>query len=93
LIVGLRAVKAHEKWYRDHGLKDNQIEVMNMVSMDQTTKMPMVTKTEVFFIHRSAPSTEKTKSMHDAGWDNYVKLYRDSSDIKSEYYVCMSKKK
>jgi hypothetical protein len=43
--------------------------------------------TEIMTFHVRPPSGAK----HDAAWDAYVKQYRDNSDIKYEYNICMPK--
>jgi hypothetical protein len=43
----------------------------------------------VVTFHINAPAREGLKT--DAAWDDYVKKYRDSSDIKDQYVTCMPK--
>ncbi len=46
--------------------------------------------TEALTFHISTPSSAP-RPPHDAGYDAFVALFRESSTIKSEYFTCMAK--
>ena len=46
--------------------------------------------TEVITYHVRPPGGAQ-QIKRDSAWDAYVKQYRDTSDIKSEYLSCMPK--
>ena len=87
-----QAVKDHMKWYRDHGFKDNEMQVANVLKYDPKSNQTSVSKTEVLSIHTNPPGPEKTGPLRDAAWDAYVAEYRTNSDIAHEHGVCLPKK-
>jgi hypothetical protein len=86
----MAAVAAHKAWYRDHGFKDNVIVASRVVEVDHSTHEAKYSETEVVSYHIRPPNFEN-KVTPDAAWDAYVKQYRDTSDIKTEYLTCMPK--
>jgi hypothetical protein len=87
----LAAVAAHKAWYRSHGFSDNVIVTSRVIVRDEKTKAMQYSDTEMVSYHVNPPSREATMPKHDAAWDAYVKQYRDTSEIKSEYLTCMPK--
>jgi hypothetical protein len=87
----LDAVAAHKAWYREHGFKDNVIVASRIIQVDETTRAMKYSDSEVITYHVRAPGPDQTQPKHDAAWDAYVKKYRDSSSIKTEYVTCMPK--
>lgn len=87
----MAAVAAHKAWYRDHGFKDNVIVASKVMVEDESTHTIKYSDTEVVTYHIRPPGSAQTQAKKDAGWDAYVKQYRDTSDIKSEYMTCMPK--
>lgn len=85
----MRAVAAHKAWYRNHGFKDNIIVSARVIDRDPQSGAAKYSETEVVSLHINAPNTRGVK--HEADWDAYVEMYRDSSDIKTTYSVCMPK--
>jgi hypothetical protein len=85
----MAAVAAHKAWYRSHGYKDNVIVASRIMVRDEKTNTWSYTDKEVVTYHVRPPGTKQSE--HDAAWDAYVKQYRDTSDIKSEYTSCMPK--
>ena len=77
------AVAAHLKWYRDHGFKNNQIVIGQIV--DPETHSYSDKKFMTYHINPPNPATTKT----DAAWDAYVKLYQGTSKILETYITCM----
>jgi hypothetical protein len=82
----MAAVAAHKAWYRSHGFTDNVIVVSKVILTDEHTGAMKYSDSEVVTYHVRPPQVTK-----DAAWDAYVKMYRDTSDIKSEYFTCMPK--
>jgi hypothetical protein len=87
----MAAVAAHKAWYRSHGFKDNVIVASRVILTDQKTGAMKYSDTEVVTYHVRPPGGKETMAKHDAAWDAYVKMYRDTSDIKSTYVTCMPK--
>jgi hypothetical protein len=87
----LAAVAAHKEWYRSHGFKDNEIMASRVLVMDHTTGAIKYSDTEVLTYHFRPPGMGNAPGRGDASWNAYVKLYRENSDIKSEYITCMPK--
>jgi hypothetical protein len=84
----MEAVAAHKAWYRSHGYKDNVIVATRIYLTDAHGDPTKYSETEVISYHVRPP---EGPVKHDAAWDAYVKQYRDTSDIKSEYMTCMPK--
>jgi hypothetical protein len=87
----MAAVAAHKAWYRSHGFSDNVIVASRVISLNKETKAMEYSDTEVISYHVRPPAGAQVRAKRDAAWDAYVKLYRDTSDIKSEYMTCMPK--
>jgi hypothetical protein len=85
----MAAVAAHKAWYRNHGFKDNVIVASRVILTDQKTGAMKYSDTEVVTYHIRPPGSVSPKG--DAAWDAYVKMYRDTSDIKTTYMTCMPK--
>ena len=85
----MAAVAAHKAWYRNHGFKDNVIVASRVILTDQKTGSMKYSDTEVVTYHLNPPGSAAPKG--DAAWDAYVKMYRDTSDIKTTYFTCMPK--
>lgn len=80
-----KAAKDHIGWYRSHGYKTNRLLVGPVISGNGGAWT--ASETEYASVHFDAPGVPKDK--RDAGWDAYVKEYRDSSDIGVEKFVCL----
>ena len=89
----MTAQAAHLAWYRKQGFTNNQIYSSRVIVTDPATKSMKYSDTDVVAFHVRPPSSGGTSiaAKDQAGWDAYVKRYRDSSEIKSEYMVCWPK--
>jgi len=87
----MAAVAAHKAWYRANGVTDNEIVTAPVLVRDQATKLWKLSDIEVMSFHIRPPANSRTPNRGDAAWNAYVKQYRDSSDLKSEYMTCMPK--
>ncbi len=87
----MAAVAAHKAWYRSHGFNNNVIVASRVIVHDEKTKTFSYSDAEVVTHHVRPPGPSQVGPKHDAAWDAYVKQYRDTSDIKSEYTTCMPK--
>jgi hypothetical protein len=85
------AVAAHQAWYRNNGVKDNEIVASRVIVKDEKTGEMKYSDKEVLTYHINPPDPKKTPNRNDASWKAYVKMYRDNSDLKSEYMTCMPK--
>jgi hypothetical protein len=86
----MAAVAAHKAWYRSHGFKDNVIVASRVIVSEAHTGMKY-SDSEVVTYHVRPPDADQVDAKKDAAWDAYVKLYQDTSVIKSEYLTCMPK--
>ena len=86
----MKAVAAHREWYRSHGQGDHEIFVARIVVRDETTRAQSYSAKEVMTYHVH-PTSSQPEPQHDAAYDAFVKLYRDNSDIKQQYNICMPK--
>ena len=88
----MKAQDAHRAWYQKQGSKTRRIYSARIFSRDPQTNALKPSETEIMtFNIFSATEPETPSSRDQAGWDAYVKMYQDVSDIKAEYPVCMPK--
>jgi hypothetical protein len=83
----MAAVKAHQAWYKSHGLPD-MIFAARVVVSDPKTKAESYSDSQVVTYHYTK-SPAVPASQHDAAWDAYVKMYNDASTIKATYMNCV----
>jgi hypothetical protein len=86
----MAAAAAHQKWYRDHGVTDNQIIVSRVIQQDTATKRQTYSDTLLVSYHIRPPAPGLVKTGDDS-WNAYVKQYRENSDIRAEYMTCVPK--
>jgi len=86
----LKAVAAHREWYRSHGQGDHEIFVARIVVRDETTRAQSYSAKEAMTYHVH-PASSRPEPEHDAAYEAFVKLYRDNSDIKQQYNICLPK--
>jgi hypothetical protein len=84
----MEAVAAHQAWYKNAGGPD-QIVAMRIIDRDPTTKAQSYSETEVLTSHIEPVTRAQPLPPHDASYDAFVKLYKESSTIKSQYDTCM----
>jgi hypothetical protein len=85
-----KAVEAHKAWYRSNGITDNDIIAARVFVRDEKTGLPLkYSDTEILSFHLRPPAQSRTPNRNDAAFQAFVKLYRDNSDLKSEYWACM----
>ena len=86
----LKAVEAHKAWYRANGVTDNDIVAARVLVRDEKTGLPIkYSDTEVMSFHLRPPAASRTPNRNDAGWEAFVKQYREHSDLKSEDWTCI----
>lgn len=88
----LKAVAAQKDWYHSHGQADHEIYAVRIVVRDEKTRAQSYSEKEVLTYH-VRPASDKPEAAHDAGYDAFVKLFRDNSEIKQQYNVCLPKSK
>jgi hypothetical protein len=83
----LEAVSAQQAWYKAAGT-DDKVEVMRVMEQDPTTKAWGLSETQALTAHIE-PAARQTNPPHDAAFDAFVTLFKDSSTIKSQYVTCV----
>jgi hypothetical protein len=83
------AVAAHKAWVSSHGLTKDEITTVPVIVRDEKTKARSYSDKQFLSIHIHGSNAPDPK--HDEAYDAFVKMYRDNSDIKSSYDVCMPK--
>ena len=78
---------AHKAWTISHGVTNDEIYATRIILRDEKTREQTYSTKQLmtFHIHGSRQPGPK----HDEAYDAFVKLYRDNSDIKSEYNICL----
>ena len=87
----MNAVDAHRAWYRNNGIKDDEIYAARVIVRDEHTGVESYSDTEVLTFHINPPAADRIPRRGDDAWNAYVKMYRDNSDLESEYMTCMPK--
>ncbi|RAK69092.1 hypothetical protein [Phenylobacterium kunshanense] len=85
-----KAARDHLAWYRSHGYAQNRLMVGPVITGDRANGYT-ASETEFASIHMDSPGVPPDK--RDAGWDAYVKAYRDSSDLTVDKFVCLREPK
>lgn len=81
-----KAAREHLAWYRSHGFQNNRL-LSGPVITGNPAEGWSASETEYASVHIDAPGVPREK--RDAGWDAYVKAYRDSSDLSVDKFVCL----
>ncbi len=81
------AVAAHRAWVFSHGLTKDEITTVPVIARDDRTKARSYSDKQFLSIHIHGSDGPEPK--HDEDYDAFVKMYRDNSDIKSAYDVCL----
>jgi hypothetical protein len=84
----MKAVAAHKEWYATHGLKD-EIFATRIIVRDEATHAAGYSHKQFLTFHIFPLNTPAEEPKHDEAWDAYVKMYRENSDIKTSYQICM----
>jgi hypothetical protein len=83
----MEAVAAHRAWVLSHGLKKDEIITVPVIVRDEKTHERSYSGKQFWSIHIHGSNEPGPK--HDEAYDAFVKLYRDNSDIKSAYDICL----
>lgn len=86
----LQAVAAQQAWYKSAGTPD-EITVMRVMERNAETRAWALSPTMALTTHVE-PVSRTNGPAHDAGFDAFVALYKESSTIKTEYVTCMAAK-
>ncbi len=81
------AVAAHKAWVSSHGLTKDEIITAPVIVRDAKTQERAYSDKQFWSIHIHGSNGPGPK--HDEAYDAFVKMYRDNSDIKSEYDICV----
>jgi hypothetical protein len=81
----VEAVAAQTAWYKKHGTTD-EIALIRVLD----TKTGAFSTTEAITTH-TEPVGEEDKRKSDAGFDAFVALFRESSDVKQQFFGCKVK--
>jgi hypothetical protein len=86
----LKAVAAQQAWYKAAGTTD-KIGVMRILVQDPATKAYTASETQAITTHimPTQLATRTGTRPDQAGWDAFVKMFSDSSTIKTQYMTCM----
>ena len=83
----MEAVAAHKAWLFSHGLTQDEVVTVPVVVRDEKTNARSYSDKEFWSIHIHGSNGPEPK--HDEAYDAFVKMYRDNSDIKSAYDICI----
>jgi len=83
----MNAVAAHKAWVFSHGLTKDEITTVPVIVRDEKTGARSYSSKQFLSIHVHGSNDPGPK--HDEAYDAFVKMYRDNSDIKSAYDICL----
>jgi hypothetical protein len=87
----LKAVDAQAAWYAAApGGAGHKISVARVMDNNESTHTATLSETQALTYH-AYPATEQKQIPHDAGYAAFVKLFQESSTIKTSYLTCMTK--
>jgi hypothetical protein len=81
------AVAAHKAWLFSHGLTKDEVITVPVIVRNENTKVRSYSEKEFWSIH--IHGSNAPEPAHDEAYDAFVKMYRDNSDIKSAYDICL----
>lgn len=81
------AVAAHKAWVFSHGLTKDEIITVPVIVRDEQTHARSYSEKQFWSVHIHGSNGPEPK--HDEAYDAFVKMYRDNSDIKSAYDICL----
>jgi hypothetical protein len=82
----MAAVAAHQAWYASHGFTD-VIVAARVLERNPQTHAESYSDKQVLTLHYAKP--DSARPVHDAAWDAYVKMYNETSIIKSTTVACV----
>jgi hypothetical protein len=88
MLKFFEAVALQQAWYRKSGTTD-QIEIKRVVEYDAASKSFLISGSQVVTTHIE-PAVRNKDLPHDADYDQFVALFKDSATIKSEFRTCLS---
>lgn len=88
MLKFFQAVALQQAWYKKAGTTD-QIEIKRVVEFDSATKSYVISPTQAVTSHIE-PVVRGRDLPHDADYDQFVALYKDSASIKTEFRTCIS---
>jgi hypothetical protein len=83
----MEAVAAHKAWTLSHGLTKDEIITVPVIVRDEKTQVRAYSDKEFWSIHIHGSNGPGPK--HDEAYDAFVKMYRENSEIKSQYDICL----
>ncbi|MCU1226766.1 MAG: hypothetical protein JWQ42_4859 [Edaphobacter sp.] len=86
----LEAVAAHQAWYKNAGGPD-RIFALRIIDRNPDTKIESISETQVVTSHIEPATRAQSLPTKDDAYNAFVKMYQESSTIKSEFHTCMPK--
>jgi hypothetical protein len=83
----MEAVSAHRAWLSSHGLTKDEVITVPVIDRDEKTKARSYSDKQFWSMH--IHGTPGPEPKHDEAYDAFVKMYRDNSDIKSAWDICL----
>ena len=81
------AIAAHKSWVLSHGLTKDEIITVPVIDRDEKTRARSYSNKQFWSMHIHGSNDPQPKP--DEAYDAFVKMYRDNSDIKSAYDICL----
>ena len=83
---------AHQQWYRDHGISDNEQVVVPLMKYDEESDSLLSDTTRVATLHVNALAGDPAdEAKGDEGWEQFVAQYNQNTSIKEQYFLCLPK--
>ena len=91
--AGLReASMAHQQWYRDHGVSDNEQVVVPLMEYDEESDSLLGDPNRVATLHVNAPAGRPADDAKgDEDWKQFVAQYDQNTSVEEQYFLCLPK--
>ena len=81
---------AHQQWYRDNGVSDNEQVVVPLMKYDEESDSLVSDSTRVATFHVNAPAGDPAdEAKGDEGWEQFVVQYSQNTSIKEQCFLCL----
>lgn len=89
--VGLKEASiAHQQWYRDKGVSDNEQVVVPLMKYDEASDSLLNDATRVATLHVNSPAGRPAdEAKGDEGWEEFVALYDKNTSVMEQYFLCL----
>ena len=83
---------AHEQWYRDQGVSDNEQVLVPLMEYDEETDSLLSVSKRVATLRVNAPAGDPADDAKgDEDWKQFVAQYDQNTSVEEQYFLCLPK--